>query len=162
MTLDELKAFVTVADAGGFTKASALLHRSQPAISRRIDMLEKTLGTALFERQGRATRLTNAGKTLLPHAEAALAAVADGHRAVQENIAAVEARLTLAVVGTIADSYLVDILRRFQSENRPVHVDLQTANSREVSDLVRRGDWDRGLRYCPDEDGELESFAVGE
>jgi len=42
MTLDELKAFVTVADAGGFTKASALLHRSQPAISRRIDMLEKT------------------------------------------------------------------------------------------------------------------------
>ena len=42
MALDELKAFVTVADAVGFTKVSALLHRSQPAISCRIDMLEKT------------------------------------------------------------------------------------------------------------------------
>ena len=87
------------------------------------------MGATLFERRGRAIRLTNAGKSLLPHAEAALAAVADGHRAVQENIAAVEARLTLAVVGTIADSYLVDILRRFQSENYPVHADLQTAKS---------------------------------
>ena len=88
------------------------------------------MGATLFERQGRAIRLANAGKSLLPHAEAALASVADGHRAVQENIAAVEARLTLAVVGTIADSYLVDILRRFQSENCPIHVDLQTAKSR--------------------------------
>ena len=88
------------------------------------------MGATLFERQGRAIRLANAGKSLLPHEEAALAAVADVHRAVQENIAAVEARLTLAVVGTIADSYLVDILRCYQSKNCPVHFDLQTAKSR--------------------------------
>lgn len=119
------------------------------------------MGATLFERRGRAIRLTNAGKSLLPHAEAALAAVADGHRAVQENIAAVEARLTLAVVGTIADSYLVDSLRRFLSENRPVHVDLQTANSREVSDLVRGGEAVVGLRCFADEDDRLESIRLG-
>ena len=61
MTLDELKVFVTVAKAGGFTKASTVLNPSQPAISRRIDFLEKTLGTSLFERKGRQISLTSAG-----------------------------------------------------------------------------------------------------
>lgn len=161
MTLDELKAFVTVADAGGFTKASALLHRSQPAISRRIDMLEQTLGASLFERRGRAIALTAAGRALLPHAEAALAAVADGQRAVQGGLAAAQQRMALAVVGTIADSYLVDVLRRFQTEHAPIRVDLQTANSREVSDLVRRGEAAVGLRYFPDDDTRLECETLG-
>ncbi|NKB57349.1 MAG: LysR family transcriptional regulator [Alphaproteobacteria bacterium] len=161
MTLDELKAFVTVAEAGGFTKASALLHRSQPAISRRIDLLEKTLGTPLFERRGRQIGLTRAGKSLLPHAEDALAAVQDGYNAVRESLERTDGALTLAVVGTIADSYLVDVLRRFQSEYENIRVDLQTANSREVSDLVRRGEAAIGLRYFEDADTRLETSSLG-
>lgn len=161
MTLDELKAFVTVAEAGGFTKASALLHRSQPAISRRIDLLEKSLGTALFERSGRQIALTGAGKSLLPHAENALAAVQDGYNAVRENLGRTDGALTLAVVGTIADSYLVDVLRRFQSEYENIRVNLQTANSQEVSDLVRRGEAAIGLRYFDDNDARLESSLLG-
>lgn len=161
MTLDELKAFVAVAEAGGFTKASALLHRSQPAISRRIDLLEKSLGTPLFERRGRQIVLTGAGKSLLPHAESALAAVQDGFNAVWEYLGRSDGALTLAVVGTIADSYLVDVLRRFQSEFKNIRVDLQTANSREVSDLVRRGEAAIGLRYFEDNDPRLESSPLG-
>lgn len=161
MTLDELKAFVTVAEAGGFTKASALLHRSQPAISRRIDLLEKTLGTPLFERKGRQISLTGAGKSLLPHAEDALAAVQDGYNAVRESQQETENKLNLAVVGTIADGYLVDVLRRFQSAFENIRVDLQTANSREVSDLVRQGDAAIGLRYFIDADPRLETTALG-
>lgn len=161
MTLDELKTFVTVAEAGGFTKASAVLYRSQPAISRRIDILEKALGTALFERRGRNISLTLAGKSLLPYAEDALAAVADGYRAVQESIVHSEGALTLAVVGTIADSYLVDVLRRFQAAFNSIRIDLRTANSREVSDLVRRGEAVVGLRYFPDSHPRLESLSLG-
>jgi len=161
MTLDELKAFVTVADAGGFTRASAILHRSQPAISRRIDMLEKTLGTALFERRGRSVAVTAAGRSLLPYAEVALTAVEEGARAVRQNLESAEGHLSFAVVGTIADSYLVDILRGFQKSYGTTRVDLQTANSREVSDLVRRGEAALGLRYFPDPDSRLESIPLG-
>ena len=161
MTLDELKAFVTIADAGSFTKASALLHRSQPAISRRIDMLERTLGATLFKRHGHNPSMTAAGQALLPYAEAALAAVADGQRAVQEIAENTEARMTLAVVGTIADSYLVEVLRQFQTAHAPIRIDLQTANSREVSDLVRRGESVVGLRYFPDPDPRLDSLPLG-
>ena len=116
MTLDELKAFVSIAESGSFTNASTQLHRSQPAISRRIDLLEDELGAPLFERQGRNVILTAAGEALLPHAQTVLAAVRDGQRAVEKLNENSREVLSIAVVRTIADSYLVEALRAFQVE----------------------------------------------
>lgn len=124
-------------------------------------MLETNLETPVFERRGRSIALTDAGRALLPHAEAALAAVEDGFRAVQQTIAETDGALTLAVVGTIADSYLVEALRAFQSEFADIQIDLQTANSLGVSDLVRQGDADIGLRYYHDPDPRLEVRSLG-
>lgn len=163
MTLDEIEAFVCIAEVGGFTEASRRLHRSQPAISRRIHELERTLDAALFERVGRRVALTEAGRALLPHAEAALAAVRDGERAVRDR-ASGTAALTfhLAIVGTLADSHIVDALRAFTARFADVAVELRTATSREVSALVRSGEADLGLRYHPDPDPALESIRLGE
>jgi DNA-binding transcriptional LysR family regulator len=156
MTFDEVETFVCIADVGGFTEASRRLHRSQPAISRRIHELEHRLGTTLFERVGRRVTLTDAGQALLPYAEAALAAIRDGERAVRDRAARTLA-FRLVIVGTLADSYIVDALRGF-----PAEVDLRTATSREVSALVRSGEADLGLRYQPDLDPKLESITLGE
>jgi DNA-binding transcriptional LysR family regulator len=156
VTFDELEAFVRIADVGGFTEAAKRLHRSQPAISRRIHELEHRLGTALFERVGRRVTLTDAGRALLPYAEAALAAIRDGERAVRDQ-AANKPAFRLVIVGTLADSHIVDALREF-----PAEVDLRTATSREVSALVRSGEADLGLRYHPDLDPKLESITLGE
>ena len=161
MTLDELKAFVSIAESGSFTKASAQLNRSQPAVSRRIDLLEANLGAPLFECRGRSTTLTEIGAVLLPHAQAALAAVQDGQKAVKNLVAQSSAILNVAVVGTIADSYLVEALRAFQIEFTDATVELQTANSLEVSDLVCRGDAAIGLRYHIDPDPRLEVTSLG-
>ncbi|HVI84363.1 MAG TPA: LysR family transcriptional regulator, partial [bacterium] len=49
MELDHVEAFVAVVRRGGFTRASPGLHLSQPAISRRIHLLEAELGAPLFE-----------------------------------------------------------------------------------------------------------------
>jgi DNA-binding transcriptional LysR family regulator len=164
MTFDELEAFVCIAEVGGFTEASRRLHRSQPAISRRIHELEHGLGAVLFERVGRRVRLTDAGRALLPYAEAALAAIRDGERAVRDQAGHAHGALTLrlAIVGTLADSHIVDALREFTSRSAEITVDLRTANSREVSALVRGGDADLGLRYHPDPDPKLESIPLGE
>jgi DNA-binding transcriptional LysR family regulator len=164
MTLEEIEAFVRIAEVGGFTEASARLGRSQPAISRRIRELERSLGgTVLFERTGRrGVALTEAGRALLPHAQAALAAVRDGERAVQDVAAAPEARaLAVAIVGTLADSHIVDALRAFESRFPESPVELRTATSREVSALVRSGEAALGLRYFPDADPALESVPLG-
>ncbi|SEH01182.1 DNA-binding transcriptional regulator, LysR family [Nonomuraea solani] len=160
MTLDEVEAFVHVAELGGFTEASRRLGRSQPAISRRIRELERSLGTTLFERAGRRVTLTEAGRALLPYAETVLAAVRDGERAVRERAGGATA-LGLAIVGTLADSHIVDALRAFESRFPEVSVELRTATSREVSALVRGGEASLGLRYFPDADPKLESIPLG-
>lgn len=162
MTFDELDSFVCIAGGSGFTEASRRQHRSQPAISRRIRQLEQRLEVKLFERFGRGVRLTDAGRALLPHAEAALAAVRDGERAVRELGARTAPRvLRLALVGTLADTRIVAALRAFRRRFPRATVELRTANSREVSDLVRRGEAHLGVRYFPDPDPRLESIALG-
>ena len=160
MTLDEVETFVCIAEVGGFTEASRRLHRSQPAVSRRIHELETSLGTALFERVGRRVALTDAGRALLPYAQTALAAIRDGERAVRDRAEAPQT-LRLAIVGTLADSHIVDALREFTARATDVTVDLRTATSSEVSRLVRGGEADLGLRYNEDTDPKLESILLG-
>ena len=162
MTLDEIETFLSIARLGGFTEASHSLARSQPAISRRIHQLEEALGVVLFERVGHRVSLTDAGKVFLPHAEAVLAAARDGERAVRDSVGTGSPQvLKIAIVGTLADSHLVDALRAFEGRHPAASVELMTATSREVSSLVRSGDAHLGLRYFADADPRLESKALG-
>ena len=59
MEMIEIEAFVTIAESGTFTRAAEALHCSQPAISRRIELLERELGAPLFERIHSGVRLTD-------------------------------------------------------------------------------------------------------
>lgn len=161
MDIGEIQTFVAIAELGGFTRAGARLHRSQPAISRRLGLLERELGAPLFERiRGRA-RLTEAGRAFLPHAEAALAALKDGRDAVRDLQAGLRGTVSLALVGTLADTRIVDTLRRFGRRAREVRLELRTASSSEVTDLVRRGEVTLGLRYFSADRPELASHEAG-
>jgi DNA-binding transcriptional LysR family regulator len=113
MDIDEVRTFLAIAETGGFTRAGQRLHRSQPAISRRVEQLEHELGVRLFDRMRGRARLTEAGRAFLPHAEAALAALKDGHDAVRDLQAGPRGTISLALVGTLADTRIVDSLRRF-------------------------------------------------
>lgn len=69
----DLRYFVAVAEELHFTRAAERLYISQPALSKQIRMLERALGTPLFDRGARDTKLTAAGQALLPHAQRLLA-----------------------------------------------------------------------------------------
>jgi DNA-binding transcriptional LysR family regulator len=161
MDLEEIRTFVTIAQLGGFTRAADRLHRSQPAISRRINLIEEELGAPLFERVRGGVGLTGAGQAFLPFAETVLSAIEDGRAAVRATIDENAGAVSLALVGTLADSNIVDVLRQFARQSKSVELDLRTATSQEVSDLVRRGEVTLGLRYHPDERGDLSSRIVG-
>lgn len=60
--IDAMRLFVRVADAGSFSRAAADLDLGQPTVSRRIQDLEASLGTTLFQRTTRALSLTEAGE----------------------------------------------------------------------------------------------------
>ncbi|WP_214404459.1 LysR family transcriptional regulator [Pseudonocardia lacus] len=68
MDLDGVRTFLAVADAGRITEAADELALTQQAVSKRIAALERDLGTRLFVRTARGVRLTDDGRTFLPHA----------------------------------------------------------------------------------------------
>ena len=83
MDSDALNTFLVVHRRGGISNAAKALHRSQPAISRRIALLEQELGVPLFERIGGKTRLSDAGRVMVPYAERAVAAAQDAENAAE-------------------------------------------------------------------------------
>ena len=68
LDIDLLRAFVTVVETGSFTRAAALLGRTQPAVSLQIRRLEDLLRSPLFDRGGKGIGLTTEGAALLPQA----------------------------------------------------------------------------------------------
>ena len=65
--IDLLRSFVAIADTGSFTQAAERVFRTQSAVSQQMKKLESSVGKSLFERQGRATRLTREGEAVLAY-----------------------------------------------------------------------------------------------
>jgi DNA-binding transcriptional LysR family regulator len=70
--LRDIGCFALVAAHLSFSRAATDLGMSQPAVSQAVARLERTVGVRLFERSSREVTLTDAGKVLLPYAEALL------------------------------------------------------------------------------------------
>jgi DNA-binding transcriptional LysR family regulator len=68
MNTELLKAFLAVAENGGFSAAAETLHCTQSAVSLKIKRLEEATGTSLLRRTSRSVHLTEAGGTLLAYA----------------------------------------------------------------------------------------------
>jgi DNA-binding transcriptional LysR family regulator len=160
MDSEGLKTFLAVHRAGGFSHAAEVLRRTQPAISRRIAVLEEQIGAPLFERAAAGVVLSQAGQALLPHAERVAAALQDATQA----LAALKSGagpVSVAVVGTLASTGLTGALKGFAAEFPGVDLSLRTATSIEVSDLVRRGEATLGLRYLVDPSPDLVCEPIG-
>ncbi|MGE0239632.1 MAG: LysR family transcriptional regulator [Parvibaculaceae bacterium] len=156
MDAEALETFLAVHRERSFSNAARHLHRTQPAISRRISLLEAELGVPLFERAAQGPVLSQAGRALLPHAERALAVLADAKTAVTELKTAKAGEISLAVVGTLASAALSGAFKAFARHHPAVDLKLRTATSIEVSDLVRRGEAVLGLRYEVDRLADLD------
>jgi DNA-binding transcriptional LysR family regulator len=148
MDMDQIRTFVTVARGRSFSGAATALHRSQPAISRRIELLEREFDVPLFDRLRGGVVLTDAGAAFLPYAEIVLATAQDGAEALRAGRQGDAGKISLALVGTLANAALTNVLRQFGRKYPKVRLDLRTATSREVEELVQRGEATLGLRYA--------------
>jgi DNA-binding transcriptional LysR family regulator len=113
--LDGLRSFVAVADRLNFAQAAAALRISAPAMTRRIQRLERAIGVPLLERSTRQVVVTAEGEHFLGLAREATAAVdraADGARALAASRAG---NLVLACVPTMTYQVLPRIIRAFHA-----------------------------------------------
>lgn len=140
--LDDLRHFVAVAESGTFTTAAKRVHLSQPALTASIQRLEADLGARLFSRGRRGAELTAAGDALLPHARAALAAVADGRRAVAEVEGLKAGRVRVGAGATYCTYVLPRLLLRFRDRYPTLSLQLREGHSAELIDALVVGELD--------------------
>lgn len=147
MDLYQLETFVAVTRARSITRASELLHLSQPAVSAHIKALEEALGLALFERTSRGMHLTSHGERLLAKAEQTLAA----HRELMAEATRLKGRLTGKLrlgAGSSSNDELVGRLVAMLAQRCPdVEVALEHGTSLQVLDGLRDGKLDAGLYH---------------
>nr|MDQ2686871.1 LysR family transcriptional regulator [Armatimonadota bacterium] len=84
MNLNHLAIFHAIARAGSITLGAEQLHISQPAVSKQLQELEKSLGTPLFDRLPRGVRLTEAGELLAGYAHRLFSLEAEAEAALAE------------------------------------------------------------------------------
>jgi DNA-binding transcriptional LysR family regulator len=154
------RIFVTVADELSFTRASALLNVSQPALSARIREFERRLGFALFARTSRRVELTVEGRLFLGNArrmvtEASWASQAA--REIRDNDLRIGAPLYTMLIPKRRE--LID---RLFMEHPNIHLRIfDKSHSRNYADLTRR-EIDLALHVEPSDVTAAEIDAVSE
>ena len=134
-----LEAFVAVAGTGSFSLAAERVHVTQPAISKRIAMLEDHLGCRLFDRISRTVYLTEAGKALLPRAERILRELAETRQAIHDLSGEVSGNLRIAISHHIGLHRLPPVLKRFAGLNPEVSLEVDFMDSEVAYDGVLHG-----------------------
>src|SRR5262245_18063543 len=116
---DLLRAFVAVADSDGFTRAAAVLHRTQSAVSIQIKRLEESVASALFQRNGRSVHLTRDGEALLSYARRILSLNDEAFATISQT--RVEGAVRLGCMDDYATMVLPEILARFAADSPRVY-----------------------------------------
>lgn len=141
ITLTNLETFLWVVRLGGFGNAAKRLNTTQSAISQRIAVLERALGTSLLERQSRNIMPTQTGAELIPYAEKMLGLRAEILRAIATP-ETYRGHVRLGVSETIAYTCLVDVVRTMQKSYPSVTIDIEVDVSTTLRDALLQGDLD--------------------
>lgn len=145
MDLARIEAFVQVARTGSISRAAEALFVTQPAVTSRLQALERSMGVTLLVRSRHGSRLTDAGNVLLPHAQRALAALARGREAVEEVRTGGAGRLTIGAAPAVSTYVLPAMLHRFQADHPGVRLSVRSGHSEEVLEMVVREEVEIGL-----------------
>jgi DNA-binding transcriptional LysR family regulator len=111
LSMDLLRAFVSVAQFGSFTKAGELIGRSQPAVTLKIKRLEQLVDETLFTRTGKSLELSEAGESLYDYANQILAL--NDLAVSQFSKSAVAGKVRLGIPSEFATTLLPKIVSRF-------------------------------------------------
>lgn len=161
ITLRQLRAFVSVAEAGKFTLAADLLGVSQSSLSLLVKELESVLGLRLFDRHTRRLELTDAGKDLLPVAQKTLRDLLSVVENSHDLLTLKKGRVTIAAGSLHAATLLPPLLRQFNLRHPGIRILLEDVAEREVRDRLATGAVDIGIGMVPAEDMSIVAQSFG-
>ena len=140
---DQLRSFIAIADTGTFTRAAEAVHKTQSAVSMQIKRLEEVVGRPLFERDGRASRLTDEGERLLDYARRIVRLSNEALASFAETELA--GRVRLGLPDDYAERYLPEILARFSQSNPRVEVTVVCEPTPMLMERIEHADIDLAI-----------------
>ena len=154
--MERLRTLVEVARRGAITDAARALGMTQPALSRRIQLLEREFGTPLLSRSRKGVRLTELGRLV----EAERRNLLDRFERLKQEVGA-HLRLERGTVriggGATAVSFLLPgLIRDFRRGHRDVVFHVREAGSREIEGNVLREELELGIVTLPTGSKELD------
>ncbi|RJQ71912.1 LysR family transcriptional regulator [Pseudonocardiaceae bacterium YIM PH 21723] len=169
MDLRQLEYFLAVVDERSFTRAAARLHVVQSAVSAGLKALEHRLRAELLHRTPRDVSLTDAGRALLPHARATLAAARAAVDAVDELGDGIQGEVRIGTMASLPDIGLPTVLGRLRAAYPRVRIRLshRPGGSRDLAEDLNADRLDLALLSDPGAAGRdlrltsLASFAMG-
>lgn len=147
MNFQQLRSVREAARRGfNLTEVAAMLHTSQPGVSRQIRELEEELGVDIFVRAGkRLTGMTPPGQALLPIVERLLLEADNLKRAGSDFCASEEGRLSIAATHSQARYALPQVVRDFRVLFPKVSLHLHQGSPRQVAEMLLSGEADIGV-----------------
>lgn len=158
--IGELQAFIAVAEKSSFRAAAESLFISQPALSRRIDKLERDLKCQMLERTTRRVSLTDAGRQFLMHAQAVIDELERAYQGLEARAVARSGKVSMACVPSVANHLLPSVLKDFARTYPAVRVKVIDESAQTVLDSVREGHADFGLSFLGSQEAELDFTAI--
>jgi DNA-binding transcriptional LysR family regulator len=142
LDLELLRSFVSVVEAGGFTRASGRVHRTQSTVSQQIKRLEEDVGQVLLHRDGKDVRPTEAGERLLSYARRLLALAEEARDVLRE---ADGGAVRLGIPEDFAAYRLAKLLGAFARSHPNLRLDVRADQSKNLARDLERGELDLAL-----------------
>lgn len=142
VSLHRLKLLRELERRGTVTAVAAALNYTVSAVSQQLALLEREVGTPLFERRGRRIVLTEAGLSLAGHAETILGAVEDAAHAMESARAGVGTTLTAGVWASVATALLPAGLAVLARDHPGIAVRTRELAPEDTTGAVRDGSLD--------------------
>ncbi len=145
----QLQAFLSVLQTGSVTQSAEHLHLTQPAISKRLKLLETELGVALFEQHGRRLHPTPAARLLQPMAEQLLRDMQRIRQTLSHSQTELSGTLRIGTSHHIGLHYLPATLRQFVQQHAQVTLDVHFVDSEQAHQAVLAGELDIAFLTLP-------------
>jgi len=143
LDLDLLRSFVSVVDAGGFTRAGERVHRTQSTVSQQIRRLEETVGRPLLHRNGKSVAPTEEGERLLSYARRILSLAAEAQDVVARPVS--DGVVRLGLTEDFAANRLTRVLSKFARSRPGLRLDVRCDLSVRLRSDLERGELDLAL-----------------
>lgn len=141
----KLKVFCTVAETKSFSKASEIIHLTQPAVSLLIQAIEEIYETKLFDRTSNTVTLTPAGEVLYKYAKEILNLYAAAEKNIGEMTGLVKGSISVGASTTIANYLLPGVIADFKKTHPKIKVHLLVGNTKRIVEFLNAGNIDIGL-----------------